>query len=150
MKSVGLMEGIIQLKASGPIVLVGTLDTKGEEIRFLHDHLRSLGFEVVVVDVGILGAPPFTPDITREQIAMHGGKALEQLIASGDRGQAVMTMQAGLAAWISERHRQQPLAGVLGIGGSGGTSIASAGMRELPLGVPKLMVSTSASGNVRS
>lgn len=144
------MEGVIQLKPLGPVALVGTLDTKGEEIRFLRDHLHSLGIDVIVIDVGILGQSPFSPDVTREQIALRGGKPIEQLIASGDRGAAVMTMQAGLAAWISERHRQQPLAGVLGIGGSGGTSIASAGMRELPLGVPKLMVSTSASGDVRS
>lgn len=144
------MENNPQLTTRGPVVLVGTLDTKGEEIRFLRDHLRWLGIKTIIVDVGILGSPPFPPDVTREQIALHGGKPLEQLIAGGDRGAAVMTMQAGLAAWISERYRQQPLAGVLGIGGSGGTSIASAGMRELPLGVPKVMVSTSASGNVRS
>ena len=100
--------------------------------------------------MGILGPPPFTPDITREQIALRGESSLEALISGGDRGQAVMTMQVGLAEWLSERHRQQPLAGVLAVGGSGGTSVASAGMRELPLGVPKLMVSTSASGNVRS
>ncbi len=144
------MEGVIQLKPCGPVALIGTLDTKGEEVQFLRDHLRSLGFEVVVIDVGILGAPPFMPDITHEEIASRGGNSLEALVSGGDRGKAVMTMQLGLAAWLRERHRQKPLAGVLAVGGSGGTSIASAGMRELPLGVPKLMVSTSASGNVRS
>jgi len=100
--------------------------------------------------VGILGPPPITPDVTRDQIASHGGSTLDALISGGDRGKAMMTMQDGLAAWIGERHRQSPLGGVLAVGGSGGTSIASAGMRELPLGVPKLMISTSASGNVRS
>lgn len=143
-------EGSIQVNPRGPVVLIGTLDTKGEEIGFLRDHLRSMGVETIVVDVGILGPPPFTPDITREEIAQNGGSTLDLLVEGKDRGAAVQTMQAGLATWLSRRHREQPLAGVLGIGGSGGTSIASAGMRELPLGVPKIMVSTSASGNVRS
>jgi uncharacterized protein (UPF0261 family) len=104
----------------------------------------------VVVDVGVIGPPTFTPDIKREQIAALGGSSLEQLISRGDRGVALLAMQNGLAVWLSKRHLQEPVAGVLAIGGSGGTSIASAGMRALPLGVPKLMVSTSASGNVRS
>jgi uncharacterized protein (UPF0261 family) len=105
---------------------------------------------VIVIDVGILGPLPFTPDVSREQIASFGGSTLLELVSRGDRGEAMLAMQGGLARWIRERHVRQPLAGVLGIGGSGGTSIASAAMRELPLGVPKLMVSTSASGNVRS
>ena len=109
-----------------------------------------MGFVTIIIDVGILTPPPFPPDITREQIALEGGSTLEQLIAGKDRGIAVRAMQAGLAKWLDRRHRERPLAGVLGIGGSGGTSIASAGMRELPLGIPKVMVSTSASGNVRS
>jgi uncharacterized protein (UPF0261 family) len=119
-------------------------------VRFLRDHLHALGVDTLVIDVGILGPAPFAPDVTREQIAQGGGSSLEALISGGDRGSAMMTMQAGVAAWLSEHHRHSPLAGVLAVGGSGGTSIASAGMRELPLGVPKLMVSTSASGNVRS
>ncbi len=148
--SVDSKEGVIQLNPRGPVALIGTLDTKGEELQFLRDHLRSLGIETIVIDVGILGPTPFAPDITREQIASYGGDALDAMIARRDRGTAVLAMQRGLARWLRERNAQQPLAGVLGIGGSGGTSIASAGMRELPLGVPKLMVSTSASGNVRS
>ena len=117
---------------------------------FLRDHLRSFGIEVIVIDVGILEPPTFTPDVTREQILSHIGKSLQQFVSRRDRGEAMLAMQLGLAGLLSEHHQQQPLAGVLAIGGSGGTSIASAGMRELPLGVPKLMVSTSASGNVRS
>jgi uncharacterized protein (UPF0261 family) len=148
--SAGSEEGVIKLNPRGPVALIGTLDTKGEELKFLRDHLRSLGVESIVIDIGILGKTPFTPDVTREQIASYGGDTLEVMIARRDRGTAVLAMQRGLAKWLRERHAEQPIAGVLGIGGSGGTSIASAGMRELPLGVPKLMVSTSASGNVRS
>jgi Uncharacterized conserved protein len=109
-----------------------------------------LGIEVIVIDIGILGSSPFTPDITRDRIAAYGGSTLDALITGGDRGKAVISMQDGLAIFLSELHRRSPLAGVLAVGGSGGTSIASAGMRELPIGIPKLMVSTSASGNVRS
>jgi uncharacterized protein (UPF0261 family) len=132
------------------VALIGTLDTKGEEIAFLQAHLRSLGIETITIDIGVLSAPSFTPHVTRQEIASRGESTLDQLIAGKDRGAAMQTMQAGLAKWLSQRHRDQPLAGVLGIGGSGGTSVASAGMRELPLGIPKVMVSTSASGNVRS
>lgn len=100
--------------------------------------------------MGIVGPSPFAPDITREEIALRAGRSIQELIAKADRGEAMLTMQHGLVRWLSERHRLRPLAGVLAVGDSGGTSIASAAMRELPLGIPKLMVSTSASGNVRA
>src|SRR5664280_1583971 len=121
------------------VLLAGSLDTKGEEIGFLRDCLRAAGLTVEVVDFGILGAPTITPDVTRGEIAG----------AAGDRGRAVAAMHRGLAAWVRARRERKMPAGMLSIGGSAGTAVATAGMRELPIGVPKLMVSTMASGDVR-
>ena len=135
------------MTARGPIALVGTLDTKGEEILFLKEQLSALGMEVIVIDAGILGAPPFQPDISRQDIAATAGAQLADLVREHDRGKAITAMERGLAAWF--RARRDSIAGVLGIGGSAGTSIATAGMRELRTGIPKLMVSTLASGDTR-
>ena len=135
------------MKPRGPIALVGTLDTKGEEILFLKERLAAAGVESLVIDVGILDAPAFPPDVSREEIARSGGADLAGLVRDRDRGQAIAAMERGLAAWI--RASRDRLAGMLAIGGSAGTSIATAGMRELRTGVPKLMVSTLASGNTR-
>ena len=134
-------------KPRGPVVLIGTLDTKGEEIRFLKQRLSAAGVEVLVIDVGVLGAPAFPPDISREEIVAAGGMRVQDLTAERDRGNAIAAMELGLAAWC--RTHSDRIAGVLAIGGSAGTSIATAGMRELRTGVPKLMVSTLASGNTR-
>ncbi|MEK7404708.1 MAG: Tm-1-like ATP-binding domain-containing protein [Acidobacteriota bacterium] len=137
------------MKLRGPILLVGTLDTKGEEILYLRERLLAAGAEPLVIDVGVLDPAPFGPDVSREEIARRAGTSLAQLLAARDRGRAVAAMERGLAAWIRERHAARPVAGVLAIGGSAGTTIATTAMRELPVGVPKLMVSTLASGNTR-
>lgn len=139
----------MQLNPRGPIALVGTLDTKGAEIRFLKERLESLGLEALVVDVGIVGRPLFEPDVTREEIAQRGGSSIEALIAGRDRGSAVVAMQAGLTAWMQDCFGPRHLSGVLAIGGSAGTSIAASAMRQLPIGIPKLIVTPSASGDTR-
>jgi uncharacterized protein (UPF0261 family) len=131
----------------GRIALIGTLDTKGEEILFLKQCLSAVGAEVLVIDAGVLGTPLFQPDVSRQEIAALAGARLEELLLARDRGKAIAAMERGVASWF--RERRGAIAGVLGIGGSAGTSIATAGMRELPTGVPKLMVSTLASGNTR-
>jgi len=131
----------------GRIALIGTLDTKGDEILFVKQRLCALGVDVLVIDPGVLGAPLFHPDISREEIAARAGTRLGNLALARDRGKAIAAMERGLASWF--RERRDTIAGVLAIGGSAGTSIATAGMRELPVGVPKLMVSTLASGNTR-
>jgi uncharacterized protein (UPF0261 family) len=131
----------------GRIALIGTLDTKGEEIQFLKQCLSEVGADVLVIDTGVLGAALFQPDVSREEIANRAGTRLEDLLAARDRGKAIAAMERGITSWF--RERRGTIAGVLGIGGSAGTSIATAGMRELPAGVPKLMVSTLASGNTR-
>ena len=139
----------MKLKSQGPIILVGTLDTKGEEFSYLKEQLTAAGADTLVVDVGVVGAPLFPPDVTREEIAGWAGTSLEQLVRDKDRGRAVSAMAEGLAAWARDRQAKHPPAGILAIGGSAGTTIASAGMRQLPVGVPKVMVSTLASGDTR-
>ncbi|MEO7222608.1 MAG: Tm-1-like ATP-binding domain-containing protein [Devosia sp.] len=122
------------------IYVVGTADTKGEELAFLAERIRAAGGDPLVVDFGTR-APAIVPDIPAATIAAHGRPGL---LALNDRGLAVAGMAEAFAAFIGAR---TDIAGIVGIGGGGGTSIATAGMRALPIGVPKLMVSTLASGD---
>jgi uncharacterized protein (UPF0261 family) len=131
------------------VVLVGTLDTKGNEYAFVRDRLRAEGVDVTVVDVGVLGEPAFAPDITREEVARAGGTDLAALIATGNRGAAVTAMGEGAAAGVARLHAEGRLDAVFGLGGSGGSSLVARAVRDLPVGVPKLLVSTVASGDTR-
>ncbi|MFJ6479234.1 MULTISPECIES: Tm-1-like ATP-binding domain-containing protein [unclassified Streptomyces] len=131
------------------VVLVGTLDTKGVEYGWLREGLLRAGVEVVLVDTGIVGEPRVAADVPREAVARAAGTQLSDLRTAADRGAAVTTMAKGAEATLLRLHAEGRLHGVLAIGGSGGTSIATRAMRALPLGVPKLMVSSMASGDVR-
>ena len=122
------------------IYVVGTADTKGAELRFLADAISRTGGTPQIVDVGI-GVATIHPGITAAEVARHGPAGLLHL---HDRGQAVSAMAEAFAAFITSR---KDIGAVIGIGGSGGTAIVTAGMRALPIGLPKLMVSTLASGN---
>jgi uncharacterized protein (UPF0261 family) len=131
------------------VLLIGTLDTKGIEVAFVRDALRHEGIDTLVVDAGVLGPPSFTPDVPRDELFAAAGTSLEALQKARDRGQAVEAAARG-ATWLArELHAQGRVQGVLGLGGSAGTTIGTAAMRALPFGVPKLMVSTLASGQVR-
>ncbi|QUO47577.1 Tm-1-like ATP-binding domain-containing protein [Halorubrum ruber] len=129
------------------VVVVGTLDTKGEEIGFARDVLRAQGVDVHVVDVGVMGEPEFEPDTGADAVAAAADASLDGLRDAADRGEAVEVMGEGAAAVVSRMYEAGELDGALGLGGSGNTSIATAAMRALPVGVPKLMVSTMASGD---
>jgi uncharacterized protein (UPF0261 family) len=129
------------------VVIVGTLDTKGEEIGFARDVLAAEGVDVHLLDAGVMGEPEIEPDTTAAEVAEAGGTTLEHLRESGDRGEAMTAMGEGAASIAREMHEAVTLDGVLGLGGSGNTSIATEAMRALPVGVPKLMVSTMASGD---
>jgi len=131
-----------------PVVLVGALDTKGVEFRYVRDLILQRGLEVIVVDFGVIGEPLFDPDVSADMVAEAGGHSLVELRASNDKTLAMRTMQDGLVSVVSNLFQDGHLGGILGMAGSGGTSIATAAMRELPIGVPKLMLSTVAGGDV--
>jgi uncharacterized protein (UPF0261 family) len=132
-----------------PVYLIGTLDTKGQEIAFVRDELRALGLNVAVVDASCLEAPTIPADIPREAVFEAAGTTLADVHAASDRGHAVTTAARGAAVLIARLHAEGPVDGVIGLGGSAGTTIATAAMRVLPIGVPKVMASTLASGQVR-
>ncbi|MFF2501055.1 Tm-1-like ATP-binding domain-containing protein [Peribacillus sp. NPDC058075] len=131
------------------IVVLGTLDTKGNEHNFVNQIIRTRGCEVILVDVGVLGQPQIPADVTRVQIASAAGTDIEELISKNDRGIAMEAMAVGATEVVRKLYTEGRLDGILALGGSGGSSIATQAMRALPIGVPKLMVSTVASGDTR-
>jgi uncharacterized protein (UPF0261 family) len=129
------------------VLLLGTLDTKGDELDFLRERLRGAGVGVLLADVGTLEPPAAEADIPREQVAAEAGVDLESLRAAGDRGAAIEAMARAAAALARHLYDEGRIDGVLSAGGSGNTAIATAAMQALPVGVPKLMVSTMAAGD---
>lgn len=131
------------------VVLVGTLDTKGAEYAWLRDRLRELGCEVVLVDAGV-GEPAagVVADVLAERVAEAGGTTIAALRGAGDRGAAVTAMGEGAAVVLARLVAEGRADAVLAVGGSGGSSIAARAVRDLPIGLPKLIVSTMASGDV--
>jgi uncharacterized protein (UPF0261 family) len=133
-----------------PVLLIGTLDTKGSEIAFVRDLLQKAGVGTLVLDASVIQPPIFEPDISREQVYAAAGTSLEAVQRAADRGKAIEAAARGAAKLATELHTDGRIDGILGLGGSAGTTIATAAMRALPFGVPKLMVSTLASGQVRA
>lgn len=132
------------------VYLLATLDTKGPEAAFVRNLLQGYGVATRLVDVGCLGAPMTPADVSRDELFAAGDVPLADLQVRRDRGAAIQAAAQAAAAFISREYAAGRVSGVLGLGGSAGTTIAAAAMRTLPLGVPKLMVSTLASGNVRA
>jgi uncharacterized protein (UPF0261 family) len=131
------------------VAILGTLDTKGDEFAYLKGQIESLGLATLVVDAGVLGQPTLTPDIARARVASAGGRELPELLAEHDRGLGVATMAAGAAVVIRRLYDEGRIHGLISLGGSAGTTIGSSAMRSLPVGFPKVMVSTLASGDTR-
>jgi uncharacterized protein (UPF0261 family) len=131
------------------VVLVGTLDTKGVEYAFVRDRLKAAGLNVTVVDCGVLGEPQITPDISRDDVARAAGSDVAELTAAGDRGAAVQAMARGAETILKTLHAVGHLQGAMALGGGGGASIAAKAFQALPFGVPKLIVTTMASGDTR-
>ena len=129
------------------VLLLGTLDTKGEELEFLRERLRLAGVEALLADVGTLEPPRAHPDITREQVGAETGVDVAALGAAGDRGAAIAAMAQAAAALARRLYDEGRIHGLLSAGGSGNTAIATAAMQALPVGAPKLMVSTMAAGD---
>jgi len=131
-----------------PVVIVGALDTKGEDFRFVRDLLLARGLETITIDFGVVDDPLFEPDIASDVVARAGGSSLFELRERRDKAHAMQVMADGLAKVVRELYAAGRLGGILGMAGGGGTSIATAAMRELPVGVPKVMASTVAAGDV--
>jgi len=131
------------------VVLLGTLDTKGVEYEYVRKKVQAAGCETLLIDAGILGTPLTQPDITREAVAQAAGVDFAQLVAAKDRGAAIEQMGRGAERIVRDLYAQGRLHGIFGVGGSGNTTIVTQAMRALPVGVPKLVVSTVASGDTR-
>ncbi|MBA2754553.1 MAG: Tm-1-like ATP-binding domain-containing protein [Chloroflexia bacterium] len=131
------------------VVIVAALDTKGEETTLIRDVIESRDLESLVVDVGVLGEPAIPAHVTRAEVASAAGVDLADLVQAQDKGRAMEVMTRGVAEVAGRLHGEGRLDGIIGIGGSAGTTIASSAMRALPVGVPKLIVSTVASGDTR-
>ena len=131
------------------VALIGTFDTKGEEFSYLREQIESAGLRTLTIDVGVLGSPPFAPDISQAEVAAAANVNLDALRTERDRGRSVTAMAAGAKAILGRLFAQGAIHGVASLGGSAGTTIATAAMRSLPCGFPKLMVSTLASGDIK-
>jgi uncharacterized protein (UPF0261 family) len=130
------------------IAVLGTLDTKGHEHAFVAEAIRAQGHATLLIDVGGLGAPQVKPDVAREQVAAATGVDLAALVAKKDRGAMIAALAQAAPVFLAELAAAGRIHGVISLGGTGGTAIGTAAMRALPLGFPKVMVSTVASGNV--
>lgn len=131
------------------VIVIGALDTKGEDFAFIKERIEERGFKAIVVDVGVMGEPPFKPDVDADAVAKAGGESLSSLRAKGDKGNAMVVMTRGAAEIAKKLYAEGRLDAIFGMGGSAGTAIISAAMRALPLGVPKVLVSTVASGDTK-
>lgn len=129
------------------IAVLGTLDSKGAEHAYVAERIRSYGHTPLLIDVGTGAEPTVKPDITRHEVAATGGIDLDAIIAKQDRGEAVTAMSQAAPKLLSRLYTEGKIHGVISLGGGGGTAIATAAMRALPIGFPKLMVSTLAAGN---
>src|SRR4051794_30856539 len=126
------------------VLLAGTLDTKGVEVGFVRDSLQRWGIGTLVMDTGVLQPPAIPPDIPRKEVFRAAGTSLAAIVTARDRGRAVEASALGASRLARDLHAQGRIHGILGLGGSAGTTIGTAAMRALPFGVPKLMVSTLA------
>jgi uncharacterized protein (UPF0261 family) len=129
-----------------PIAIIGTLDTKGQEVAFIRHQIQARGHRTWVIDAGVLGQPSIEADLTRQEVARAGGGELAELIAAGDKGRAIQTMIDGTRELVIRLYAEGKLGGVIALGGGQGTAIGTTAMQSLPIGVPKVMLSTIASG----
>lgn len=130
------------------VALLGAFDTKGKEYRFVKTCIENQGLKTFLIDVGILDQPTLKADVDSRQVAQIAGADIVDLRQKKDRGSAMAVMSWGIAQLLPVLYRQGKFDGIIALGGTGGTSVACAGMRELPLGVPKVMISTVAGGDV--
>jgi uncharacterized protein (UPF0261 family) len=132
------------------VVLVGTLDTKGVEYEFARNRFQKAGLKTILINAGIIGQPSIISDVTNEQVALAGSSDLQTLKTKNDRGFAVSVMTKGVNQVVQDLYKKGELDAIFALGGSGGSTIASLAMRNLPIGVPKVLVSTLVSSNAAS
>ena len=130
------------------VALLGALDTKGAEYGFVKTCIEARGHRTLLIDVGVLGAPVVEPDVSRREVAEAAGVDLDELVRKKDRGEAVAAMARGAESLVPRLFAEGRFDGIMALGGGGGTSVACGAMRALPLGVPKVMVSTVAGTDV--
>ena len=130
------------------ILIIGTLDTKGQELRFIRDLIWGRKHKTLLLDASVADDPQFPADISAVEVAKAGGSSLFALRKKGDRGEALAVMGNGAAKIAARAYAEKKIDGIIGIGGSGGTSVASTAMQAVPIGVPKVMLSTMAGGDV--
>jgi uncharacterized protein (UPF0261 family) len=133
---------------SQPVYAVATMDTKGVELGFVASQLASTGIRVLMVDVGTASPPVAAPDVSRETVAACHPKGAASVLRLTDRGRAVEQMSVALREFLLREHQEGRVGGVIGLGGTGGTALITPAMRALPIGLPKIMVSTVGGGNV--
>jgi uncharacterized protein (UPF0261 family) len=126
------------------IAIVGTLDTKFEEMGFIQEFITKKGYDAVIIDAGIMGTVPFAPQISRDKVAEAAGMSLREIQALGDEGKAIAVMAEGASRIVRDLCEMGRIDAIISVGGSMGTSLGLAIMSELPIGFPKLMVSTIA------
>ena len=131
------------------IAILGTLDTKGEEVAFMKELIEDRGCSAMIIDVGPLGPPGLQPDVTNKEVAREAGWDLSKLVGQGERDLVMEVMGKGAAAVLQALYSHDRIDGVIALGGNQGSAIASMAMRSLPFGFPKYLVSTVASGNIR-
>jgi len=131
---------------SKTIGIIATLDTKSVEVQFIKEQIERRGHKALVIDTGVLGEPSLKADYTREQVAEAGGKTLKELVEAAERGvdraAATKVMIEGAKKAVKDLYAQGKLDGLISLGGSTGTSIGLAAMKTLPIGMPKLMLTT--------
>ena len=130
------------------ILIIGTLDTKGQELQFIRDLIKGRKHKTLLLDASVAADPQFPADISAVEVAKAGGSSLSALRKQGDRGAALAAMGNGAAKIAARAYAEKKIDGIIGIGGSGGTSVASTAMQAVPIGVPKVMLSTMAGGDV--
>ena len=132
---------------SKTILVIGAFDTKGSEYEFICDHIKQHGHSLLTVNTGVLGTTNlFKVDVEADKVAAAGAGSIEELRLSKDRGQAMKVMCAGAAAIVKQLFDEGKFHGIIGMGGTGGTTVVTSGMRVLPVGFPKVCISTAASG----
>lgn len=134
---------------SKKFVVVGTFDTKGEEYNYLIALIKNKGGEIITINTGVFGSTDlFEVDVSASEVTMAGGNDLMALRQAKDRGKAIAAMSQGVAAFVKTLWQKEKFDGVIGMGGTAGTHIVSSAMRELPFGVPKICLTTVASGDI--